>query len=135
MTIQMSTSMRNARLDAIETAIGTGARVQIFTGSAPASCAASEAGTLLVDFTLASDWAANASAGAKAFNNLPISINASATGTAAHFRIYDSTATTCHYQGTVTITGGGGDMTVDNTSIASGQSVSITSFTITEGNA
>jgi hypothetical protein len=35
----------------------------------------------------------------------------------------------------VTATGGGGDMTLDNTSIASGQQVTITSFTITAGGA
>lgn len=135
MTIQMSTGVRNARLDAIETAIGAGARLQIFSGAAPAGCAAAETGALLVDFTLAADWAANASAGAKAFNNLPLSVNATAAGTAAHFRIYDATAATCHYQGSVTPTGGGGDMTLDNTNIAAGQSVSVTAFTITEGNA
>ena len=38
-------------------------------------------------------------------------------------------------QGTVTLTGGGGDMTLDNTSIASGQAVNVTSFTLTDGNA
>jgi hypothetical protein len=35
----------------------------------------------------------------------------------------------------VTATGGGGDMTLDNTSIASGQKVTITTFTISAGNA
>lgn len=38
-------------------------------------------------------------------------------------------------QGTVTATGGGGDMTVDNTSFASGQQFTVTGFTITAGNA
>jgi hypothetical protein len=38
-------------------------------------------------------------------------------------------------QGTVTATGGGGDLTLDNTSIASAQSISINTFTITAGNA
>jgi hypothetical protein len=47
----------------------------------------------------------------------------------------DSGGTVCHMQGTVTATGGGGDMTIDNTSIASGQSVTVTGFTLTEGNA
>lgn len=47
----------------------------------------------------------------------------------------DSSGTVCHEQGTITATGGGGDMTVDNTSIASGQTVTVTTKTFTEGNA
>jgi len=57
------------------------------------------------------------------------------TGTAEHFRLYASDGTTCHAQGTVTITGGGGNLTLDNTSIASGQSVTITTFSIADNNA
>ncbi|MGA4923535.1 hypothetical protein, partial [Bacillus subtilis] len=57
-----------------------------------------------------------------------------ATGTAAHFRIYASDGTTAHIQGTVTATGGGGDLTLDNTSIASGQAIAISSFSITAAN-
>ena len=56
----------------------------------------------------------------------------SAAGTAASFRIKQST--TWHLQGTITATGDGGDMTLDNTSIASGQTINITTFTITDGN-
>ncbi len=36
-------------------------------------------------------------------------------GTVGHYEIMDSTGTVCHEQGTVTATGGGGDMTVVNT--------------------
>jgi hypothetical protein len=57
------------------------------------------------------------------------------SGTAGHFRIYASDGTTCHMQGTVTATGGGGDLQVDNTSFAVGQSFTVTSFTLTDGNA
>ena len=42
--------------------------------------------------------------------------------------------TTCHIQGTVTLTGGGGDMTVDNTNFAAGQVFTVSNFTITAGN-
>jgi len=61
--------------------------------------------------------------------------DADATGTAGHFRIYASDGTTCHAQGTITATGGGGDMTLDNTSIATGQTVTVTTFSIAAGNA
>lgn len=135
MTIQLSTAVRNARLDAIETAIGTAAVVKIRTGAQPANCATADSGTVLVSYTLASDWAAAASGASKAFSSTPISGTASDTGTAAHYRVYASDGTTCHMQGTVTATGGGGDMTVDNTSITNGQAVNITGWTITDGNA
>lgn len=135
MAIQLSVAVRNARLDAIETAIGVSAKVLVYTGSVPANCAASATGTLLATFTLASDWAGNASGGTKSFNNTPVTTTAVATGTAGYFRIVDSTGANCGEQGTITATGGGGDVTVDNTSINSGQSVNITSWTITDANA
>lgn len=134
MTIQMGTTLRAARNALIETTIGTAAKVQIRTGAQPATPATADSGTLLVEFTLASDWASQ-SGGVLTFSGTPIAGTASGTGTAAHYRIKDSAGTTCHMQGSVTATGGGGDLTVDNTSIASGQSVQITGWTITEGNA
>jgi hypothetical protein len=76
-----------------------------------------------------------ASAGSKALLGTWQDTSADATGTAGYFRILDSTGTTCHAQGTITATGGGGDLTLDNTSIASGQTVTVTSFTLTAGNA
>lgn len=133
MTIQMGTALRNARSAAIESTAGTSAKVQIRTGAQPANCAAADSGTLLAEFALASDWATQ-TGGVLTFSGTPISATASASGTAAHYRIKDSAGTTCHMQGTVTTTGGGGDLTVDNTVIASAQTVQITGWTITEGN-
>ena len=135
MAIQLSTSVRNARLDQIETTIGTAAVLKLRTGAQPANCAAADSGTVIISYTLASDWAAAASSGSKAFSNTPISGAATATGTLAHYRLYASDGTTCHAQGSITVTGGGGDMTVDNTSVNSGQTVNVTSWTITDGNA
>lgn len=135
MAVQLSTSVRNARLDAIESTIGTSAILKIRTGAQPATCATADSGTVLATLTLPSDWMAAASAGAKAKSGTWQDTSADATGTAAHFRIYDSGGTTCHIQGTVTATGGGGDLTVDNTSFASGQSFTINSFTLTDANA
>jgi hypothetical protein len=135
MALQLSVAARNARLDAIETTVGVSAKLQMWSGSMPASCATAASGTKLLEDSLASDWAANAASGSKSLNNTPISGTALATGTAGYFRIVDSAGTTCHMQGTITATGGGGDMTIDNTSIASGQTVNVTSFTLTDGNA
>lgn len=135
MSFQFSTSARNAALDAIETAIGTSAILKIRSGSAPATVATADSGTVLATLNLPSDWLAAASSGSKSKSGTWEDTSADATGTAAHFRIYASDGTTAHIQGTVTATGGGGDMQLDNVSIASGQAVTITSFTLTAGGA
>lgn len=135
MAIQLSTSVRNARLDAIETAISTAPLLRIYSGAMPANCAAAATGTLLAEMPLPSDWMAAASSGSKAMSGTWQDASANAAGTAGYFRIYDAAGTTCHLQGTVTATGGGGDLQLDNTSIASGQSVTITTFSLTDANA
>ncbi|MFN3473579.1 MAG: hypothetical protein ACK4ZW_05985 [Blastomonas sp.] len=135
MALQFSTTARNAALDAIETAIGTGAVLKIRSGTVPATVATADAGTVLATLTLPSDWLAAASSGSKAKSGTWEDTAADATGTAAHFRIYASDGTTAHIQGTVTATGGGGDLQLDNVSIASGQAVSVSSFTLTAGGA
>lgn len=137
MTIQLSIAVRNARLDALETAIGAAPILRIYdlTSGAPANCAAAIAGTILAEITLPSDWMAAASNGSKAMSGSWVDSSANAAGIADFFRIFASDGTTCHMQGTVTASEGGGDMTLDNTNIASGQSVTITTFTPTDGNA
>lgn len=132
MALQYSVTVNNARLDAIETAISTAPILTIRSGSAPANCAAANSGTVLATLTLPSDWMANASAGAKAKSGTWQDTSADASGTAAHFRIHDSSATTCHMQGTVGTSGT--DMIVDSVSFTAGQSFTITSFTITAAN-
>lgn len=134
MALQYSTTVRNAQLDALETTIGVSAVLKIRTGSAPANVAAADSGTVLATLNLPSDWMAAASSGSKAKSGTWQDSSADGTGTAAHFRIYASDGTTAHLQGTVTATGGGGDMTLDNTSIASGQVVTVSSFSISAAN-
>jgi hypothetical protein len=122
-------------LDQIETTVGVSATLRIRTGAPPATCATADSGTVLATMTLPSDWMSAASSGSKALLGTWQDASADNAGTAAHFRIYDSAGTTCHLQGTVTATGGGGDMTLDNTVIAAAQTVTITSFTIAAANA
>jgi len=131
----MSVAVRNARLDQIEATIGVSAVLKIRTGAPPADCAAADSGTVLATLSLPSDWMAAASSGTKAKAGTWQDSSADAAGTAAHFRLYASDAVTCGAQGTVTATGGGGDMTVDNVVFAVGQNFTITTFTLTEGNA
>ena len=133
MTIQYSDTVRDAKNDALEAAIGTAPILQIRTGAAPANCAAADSGTLLCAITLPSDWMANSSAGVKVKSGVWSGTGAAA-GTAAHFRVKNSAGTVTHIQGTVTATGGGGDMTMDNTAVAVGQIVTVNTFTITAGN-
>lgn len=135
MALQLSVAVRNARLDAVETQIGINAVLKIFTGGPPANCAAADSGTLLVNIACGSDYMAAASAGTKAKSTTWQDTAADGTGSAGHFRLYASDGTTCGLQGTVTATGGGGDMTLDNISIATGQSVTITGFSLTDANA
>jgi hypothetical protein len=135
MALQFSTAVRNARLDAIETAIGVSAVLKIRTGAPPANVGTADSGTVVATIALPADWMAAAASGSKAMLGTWTDSSADAAGTAGHFRIYASDGTTAHVQGTVTATGGGGDMTLDNTVFAAGQSFSVTSFTINEANA
>ena len=133
MAFQFSVAARNASLDAIETTVGTAPTLEIRTGAPPATAATADSGTLLASMALPSDWLAAASAGAKTLLGTWQDTSADAAGTAGHFRIKQGA--TCHIQGTVTATGGGGDMTLDNVSIAAAQQVTITAFTINAGGA
>lgn len=139
MGFQLNVATRNARLDAIETTNGASCSLEIRTGAQPASCAAAGTGTILATIDLPADWMAAASGGSKAKSGTWQDASADASGTAAHFRVYNSQATkdetTCFAQGSVTVTGGGGNMTVDNTSFAAGQQFTVTGFTLTDGNA
>lgn len=135
MAVQLSTAVRNARLDAIETTVGVSAKLEIRSGAQPADCATADSGTLLASMTLPSDWMAAAASGSKALLGTWQDASADAAGTAGHFRIKDNAGTTCHMQGSVTATSGGGDIELDNTSIAVGQQVTITGFTLTDANA
>lgn len=186
MTYQYSVAVRNAKLDAVETACGVSAVLKIFSGVEPANCAAADPAGLLCTIQLPSDWLAAASAGTKAKLGA-WSGAAGAPGIAASWRIYDQPGTTCHVQGDHSAlwqasrsyivnekasngvnlyicttagtsaasggpsgTGNGivdggavwnfaragtGDVTLDNTNIASGQTITVNSFTLTAGNA
>lgn len=99
-----STTVANARLDAIETTIGTSPLLRIYNGTMPADADAALSGnTLLAVGTLPSDWMAAASSKTKSkAGTWTVTGQAAAgSGTAGTFyRFYDSTGTTCHGQGT-----------------------------------
>ena len=137
MALQYSDSVRNAQLDAVESTIGTAAVLKLYdlTADAPANCAAAITGTVLATITLPSDWMNAASSGSKTKLGTWQDTSADAAGTADFFRLFASDGTTCGAQGTVSATGGGGDLTLDNAVIAAAQSVTISTFTLSAGNA
>lgn len=133
MALQFAVSVRNARLDAIETDTGTSPIMEIRTGAQPANCAAANSGSVLATLALPSDWLAAAASGQKAKSGTWQDASADGTGTAAHFRVFKSDGVTCQIQGSVGQ--GSGDLSVDNTSFVAGQQFTVTAFTITDGNA
>jgi hypothetical protein len=129
MTITTSAAVANAVLDAWETAIGVSAILKIRSGAAPTHVADASTGTVLATLSLPSDWMAAASGGSKAKSGTWSDASADASGTAAHYEITASDGTTVHERGSITATGGGGDLTLDSTSITAGQTVTITAYT------
>lgn len=132
MAMQFSVAVRNARADATETTISTSPKLYIRTSTPPANCAAADSGSLLVTMDLPSDWLSNATNAVKSKAGA-WSGTAAGDGVAGHFRIKDSAGTTCHIQGTCGQ--GSGDMSLDNTNIATGQVVTVSAVTLTDGNA
>lgn len=133
--MQFSVGLRNARGNQIETHIGAAPTLQIRSGAKPATCAAADSGTLLCSMTLPADWMAAFSSGSGSKSGTWSGLGV-AVGTAGHFRIKRAgSPDTCEIQGTITTGSPTGDMDIDNPSIANGQTVTVTLFSVTEGNA
>jgi hypothetical protein len=135
MAIQFDVATRNAALDARETAMGASTIIKFRSGAKPTNIVDADAGTVLATLNLPADFMGNAANGVKALLGTWQDLSADASGTIGHYRRYKSDGTTVVEQGTVTATGGGGDIQVDNTVIASGQQITITAYSWTEGNA
>ena len=134
MALQLSTAYRNTAADAFETTLGTAPLLKFYTGAAPANVAVANSGTLLATLTLPSDWLAAASGGAKTLLGTWQAVSV-ATGNIGHWRL-ETSGNTVHAQGTVTVTGGGGDLTVNDITVdIIGQQVTVTAFTFTVGGA
>jgi hypothetical protein len=134
MAITYSTAIANARLDVVESTIGASAIMKIRTGAPPATVASSSTGTVLATLNLPSDWMAAASSRSKAKAGTWTDASADATGTAGHFEITASDGTTVGMRGTVSASGGGGDMIVSTTTFNSGETFTVSTFTINAGN-
>lgn len=137
MTVQLKTECRNARLNAIETYGSTSCALRIYTGTQPTNVTDANSGTLLATINLPSDWMNVAGSGSMTkAGTWSASASGGSASTPGHFRVYNSQATldgtTCFIQGSCGI--GSGDMSFDGT-ITSGQTVTVSTFTLTDGNA
>lgn len=112
---------------ALATDIGSGSTIEIRTGAKPATPETAASGTLLA--TVAISGSFTSSGGALTAAD-PAAVPVVATGTAAHFRLKTSGGT-AKLDGTVTATGGGGDMTLSTVSLVSGGTVDLGVPTIT----
>lgn len=121
MAVVYTTAVKNARLDAVTTAIGTTGVLEIGTTGM---------GTVLATIPLANPAAPAASGGVLTFTMPESDTSADATGTAAAARIRTASGGTDIVTG-LTVGTSGSDINLDTTSINAGQTVTITSATIT----
>lgn len=121
----------NSVVDLLDGGAGAG-YIEIRTGAQPASVGTAASGTLLGTLTLSDPAFGNATSANPAVATaaaISSDTNADASGTAGWFRGYDS-AGTAIIDGSITGTGGGGDMELDNTSIVAGGTIAISSWTV-----
>jgi hypothetical protein len=135
MAIRLPTASRNAAADAVVDRIdgGSGAgTVQIRTGTQPASATDAASGTLLATFTLADPAFGAAATGTATLDADPVlTTTGVAAGDAGWFRVLDSDSATV-YDGSITATGGGGDLTMATIAVSVGLEVRITGGTYTQ---
>lgn len=132
MALQYRATTRNAMLDLVDSDIGTSGFLRIYDGTKPATADTALSGnTLLAECDLSATAFGAASGGVLTANSITAEASAPATGTATFFRLVTSGGT-CIVQGTVSTSGA--DLNLSTVSITTGDTVSITSFTITEGN-
>lgn len=133
MAIGYSSTVRTNRLTQVGNAIDGGAGaglIRIYDGTQPATCGT--ATTLLAELTCTDPAFASNTGGVATFAAITSDSSANASGTHTWFRIVDSTGT-CVLDGTSGTSGT--DLILDAATITVGQTVNISSMTITEGNA
>jgi hypothetical protein len=135
MTLLVADTTKRARLDAITSDWGANWKLSAWSGVIPTTLGATPAGAKLAEVTPTPAAAATASGvtskdmlgGAKNTTGLA----AGGAGTLATFyRVYKADGTTCVEQGTLATSGG--DLNIDNTSIAQNQVVNFSTWLKTE---
>ena len=134
--LKYSAVLKNAQQNAITTTLGASALLQIYSGTQPANPdTAVGAQVLLATLTCNATFAAAAAGGVLTLNaiaNGTGTAGASTGTTATWFRLLNATGPVAHMDGSVGTTAA--DLILNNTSIATNQTVSVTSFTDTNGN-
>ncbi len=125
-----NTALRNAKLDCNTTEVGAAGKLEIYSGTKPAAGGAE--GTLLASFTLGSPFAPAASGGVLS-PTLPSATTGAATGTAGWARVTKADGSTWVMD--LTVGTSGAQVILNTLSITSGGAVSVTSWTITAGDA
>lgn len=123
----------NAVVDLLDAGSGAG-YIEIRTGSQPATVATAASGTLLGTLPLSDPAFGNATSASPAVataSAITSDTTADATGTAGWFRAYDSDDNAV-IDGSITGTGGGGDMELDSTSIVAGGTIAVESWTVSQ---
>lgn len=129
--LKYSNGTRNAQQNGLITYAGSGALINIYAGSQPANANTAISGqTLLVTLTVSGSFGTDSN-GTITLSTVTNGV-AVATGTAAFFRITQSNGTTVVMDGSVGISDA--DLVLNNTSIATGQVVSISAGTIIRAN-
>lgn len=131
MTIQLDATLRTTQADAYTTRVGNASLLRIYSGTLPANVAAAITGTLLAELVCGTPFAPGGSAGVITANTITQDSSADNTGTASHYRHWQSNGTTGVAQGTVGTSGT--DMTINTTSIVASGPVSVTSYVLTMG--
>lgn len=134
MTIRLPVASRNAAADAIAARTDAGAGsglVRVYTGSQPASADLAATGTLLAAFTTNDPAFAAAGSGTATLDVTPaLSTVGVAAGDAGWFRIVDSTGATV-IDGSVSASGGGGDLIMSTITVSVGLTLQLTAGTMT----
>lgn len=134
MALRISTSVRNACLNAVTSTLDGGSgvsTVELYTGAVPGSFGAAPSGTKLATCTFSFPSFGAASAGVMTAASITSDSSADASGTVGCFCVKDHAGAVC-VDGSCTATGGGGQIEFDVTSITSGATVAITSLTISQ---
>lgn len=121
----------DAVVDLLDAGSGAG-YIEVRTGSQPATANTAASGTLLATLTLSDPAFGNATTASPSVataSAITSDTSADASGTAGWFRAYDSNGTQV-IDGSVTATGGGGDMTFDTVAFVAGGTVALTSWTV-----
>ena len=123
-------TVRNAKMAAVNAAVGSNGKLRIYSGTRPAT--GGTATTQLAELPLSTTFGV-VSNGALTANAITTDATADANGTATWARLLTS-ANAAVADLTVSVTGGGGELQISTVEIVAGVAISVTSLTLTEGN-